>query len=230
MGRPPIGERAMTEAERKRRLRALARERQPVPKPDKPVPKPASDAGHAALAEELAQARARLATLEAQLASERQRQTPAEPVIARETLSLSAQQKLDTAIRQEMRRLAREADQIVNERVQRHMDEIMLPDLKQKIAQAQELFKRRRALMDKETFNTIRRALHPDSRQSISDRRLAAAFDAFTGLEKFVLDEKASPTDFDHLPDNLAEWDRMRARARASRSRKTSSSTVPRRR
>ena len=33
--------------------------------------------------------------------------------------------------------------------------------------------------MDKDTFNTIRRALHPDSRNSISDKKLAEAFHTF---------------------------------------------------
>jgi hypothetical protein len=38
--------------------------------------------------------------------------------------------------------------------------------------------------MDKATFNASRRALHPDSRQSISDKKLGAAFDTFMTLEK----------------------------------------------
>ena len=38
--------------------------------------------------------------------------------------------------------------------------------------------------MDKDIFSTIRRALHPDSRNSISDKKLAEAFRAFMGLEK----------------------------------------------
>jgi hypothetical protein len=38
--------------------------------------------------------------------------------------------------------------------------------------------------VDKDTFNTIRRALHPDSCNSISDKKLADAFRAFMALEK----------------------------------------------
>ena len=44
--------------------------------------------------------------------------------------------------------------------------------------------------MDNATFNAIRRALHPDSRQSISDKKTGEAFDAFMALEKYVLNEK----------------------------------------
>jgi hypothetical protein len=48
--------------------------------------------------------------------------------------------------------------------------------------------------MDKATFHDIRRVLHPDSRQSISDKKLGEAFDTFMPLEKYVLNEKDSPT------------------------------------
>jgi uncharacterized protein YggU (UPF0235/DUF167 family) len=57
MGRPPIGERAMTEAERKRRLRALAKAR--LAEQPEPVSR-----DHAVLVKELVQAKARIAKLE----------------------------------------------------------------------------------------------------------------------------------------------------------------------
>ena len=72
MGRPPIGERAMTDAERKRRQRALLRDSQPVPKP--------ASRELAALAQELAQAKVDIrdlkdvnAALRGALAHERKR-------------------------------------------------------------------------------------------------------------------------------------------------------------
>jgi hypothetical protein len=73
--------------------------------------------------------------------------------------------------------------------------------------------------MDKETFNIIRRALHPDSRNSISDKKLGDAFDHFMQLEKFLLNEKDSPTDFGELPSSLAEWDKMRVKRKAAAKR-----------
>jgi hypothetical protein len=66
-GRPPIGERAMTEAERKRRLRALARERAGMAakpaaaKPAEPATKPAEPDRRDA---EIARLKARIAELE----------------------------------------------------------------------------------------------------------------------------------------------------------------------
>src|SRR5262245_20610131 len=97
-------------------------------------------------------------------------------------LAMSAQEKLAAAIRQHQRQLDLEFEQRVRDEVKRRIDEIVLPHWKQKIDQAQELYKHRRGAMDKDTFNTIRRALHPDSRQSISDRKLGEAFDTFMSL------------------------------------------------
>lgn len=142
-----------------------------------------------------------------------------EPRVERSDLSLTAQQKYDAAIRAYQRQLDLSFKQCVLNEVRRRIDEIILPHWKQQIDQAKELYKHRRGAMDKSTFNKIRRALHPDSRNSISDKVLAEAFDTFMSLEKFLLDEEDSPTDIGPLPDSLAEWDRMRAAAKASRRR-----------
>jgi IS30 family transposase len=137
-----------------------------------------------------------------------------EPQIDASTLSMSAQEKLDIAIRQEKKKLMLEFAKRVSDDVRRRIDEIVLPHWKDQIDEAKKLYDRRRALMTKDTFNTIRRALHPDSRNSISDKKLSEAFGAFMKLEKYLLDEKDSPTEFGDLPSNLAEWDKMRAKGK----------------
>jgi hypothetical protein len=149
-----------------------------------------------------------------------------EPEVNRDELSMTAQQKFDAAIRQHKAKLDASYHKAVDERVRQRIDEIVLPHWKQKIDQAQELYQRRRGLMTKETFNTIRRALHPDSRHSISDNKLAEAFDAFMALEKYLLNEKESPTEIGDLPRSWQEWEaakqkttkERRARYRAGRS------------
>src|SRR5262249_22558774 len=150
MGRPPIGPRAMTEAERKRRQRAgLAskrarpfRDNGPVPKPAEPATKP-SPADAAKDQQEIAELKGRIAELEA------------------------AQ-----AVNHNPTKLGARLHATVMDEVRERIDEIVLPHWKEKIEKAQELYSRRRGLMNKETFNAIRRALHPDSRQSISDKKL----------------------------------------------------------
>lgn len=141
-----------------------------------------------------------------------EREVKNDPEIARSELSMSAQEKLDAAIRQHKRKLDLAFESRVAEEVRRRIDEMILPHWRKQVDQAKELYKHRRGAMDKATFNKIRRALHPDSRHSISDTTLAAAFDTFMGLEKFLLNENDSPTDLSGIPDSLAEWDKMRAK------------------
>ena len=144
------------------------------------------------------------------------------------TLSLTAQQKLDAAIRQHKHKLDLKFETLVLDEVKRRIDEIILPHWKEKIAKAEQLYRHRRGAMDKDTFNKIRRALHPDSRKSISDKMLGDAFDTFMALEKFLLDEKSSPTDFSGLPETWADWERAKQAVmkerRARRARGESSS------
>lgn len=149
----------------------------------------------------------------------------AEAIIDPATLSLSAQQKLATAIKQHMQKLEATFHQRVNDRVNKVLDEIRLPQWKEQIEQAKRILDRRKGLMDKAMFNKIRRALHPDSRHSISDKLLADAFDAFMQLEKFLLDEKDSPTTWPStMPSTLAEWDALKRKASADRRTKRNSS------
>jgi hypothetical protein len=140
-----------------------------------------------------------------------------EPEITLDQLSFTAQQKLEIAARQHKAKLDANFRTTVLEEVRKRIDEIVLPHWKEQIEQSKELFSRRRKLMDKKTFDTIRRALHPDSRNSISDKKLGEAFDAFMGLEKYLLDEKDSPTDFPDLPRSWQEWETAKRKTTEAR-------------
>ena len=133
------------------------------------------------------------------------------------TLSISAQEKVDRVIRQFKATLGASFHEAVANKVRERLDEMILPEQRRLIAEAQNLYEKRRGLMNKETFNTIRRALHADSRNSISDQRLNEAFNNFMALEKYLLNEADSPTTLPKLPTNLAEWDAMKRSARAGR-------------
>jgi IS30 family transposase len=139
-------------------------------------------------------------------------------------LSKTSQEKLDAAIRAHQRKLDAEFHQRVNARVKEFTDDTILPDWKKKIAEAQKLYEKRKALMTKDTFNTIRRALHPDSRMSISDQKLGEAFEAFMALEKYLLDEKDSPTEFGALPRSYADWQAAKQKVAAARRAKREAS------
>jgi transposase len=132
-------------------------------------------------------------------------------------LSKTAQKKLDAAVHAHKRVLDAKFDAAVRDEIKKRIDEIVLPHWKKQIEEAKTLYERRRGLMNKDTFNMIRRALHPDSRNSISESKLAAAFDAFMALEKYLLDEKNSPTEFGHLPNTWADWEAAKQKATAER-------------
>jgi IS30 family transposase len=129
-------------------------------------------------------------------------------------LSKTAQEKLAMAIKQHKRRLDDEFERRVLDEARKRMDEISLPHWKAQVVEAKKLFDKRKALMDKATFNTIRRALHPDSRYAISDRMLGEAFNTFMRLEKYLLNEADSPTAWPDIPSSAQEWDKMRTKPR----------------
>jgi hypothetical protein len=158
---------------------------------------------------------------------EKERQIAADPPIARSELSMTAQQKLDAAKRQQEHALNLQFETRVRDEAKRRIDEIILPHWKEKLDKAQQLYAHRRGAMDKATFDKIRRALHPDSRNSISDRKLAEAFDTFMSLEKFLLDEKDSPTDLSGLPGSWDEWEAAKRKATQARRAARGNSRVP---
>jgi hypothetical protein len=151
-----------------------------------------------------------------------------EPQIDRSELSISAQQKFDAAIRQHKVKLDANFHEAVNNRVRAFLEETILPKHRAEQEQAKRVMDARKGIMDKATFNKIRRGLHPDSRNSISDKVLAEAFDTFMGLEKLLLNEKDSPTDFAPLPKTMADWDKMKAAATAARRAKRAANATVR--
>jgi transposase len=143
-----------------------------------------------------------------------------EPVIDRSELPMSSQRKLDALERQLRKQYEMKFTDAVAAGVREFLQETILPKHRKEQDTARRVLNARRGIMDKATFNRIRRALHPDSRNSISDNMLAAAFDAFMDLEKLLLDEKNSPTEWNKLPQSMADWDRMKAAATAARKAK----------
>jgi DNA-binding CsgD family transcriptional regulator len=147
----------------------------------------------------------------------------AEAQIDPSTLSLSAQQKLATAIKQHQQKLSAGYQAHIQEEIRKRLEETVLPHYREKQAEAEKVIKSRKGVMDKATFNRIRRCLHPDSRQSVTDKILGEAFDAFMALEKILLDEKDSPTEFTQLPSTYEAWEQMKRDAMAARRTKRSS-------
>jgi hypothetical protein len=161
------------------------------------------------------------ASMERQLFEERK----AEEVDFAAALTGTQKQKYETAIRQMRKKMEAELAQYkyqANTDAANHMDqwleETLLPKLRQEQAEAKDIIESRKGIMDKATFNRIRRCLHIDSRLSVTDKVLNEAFTSFTTLEKRLLKQADSPTEFAPIPKNRKEWEALR---RKKRPRKT---------
>jgi hypothetical protein len=157
---------------------------------------------------------------------EGRREALADPEIDRSALSLTSQQKLDAAVRQHQRKLDAAFEGRVQEEINQRLDHIILPVWRKKIADAKKIYDVRRSITDKETFNVILKCLHTDTRKHIGDDIVNDAFSRFLALEKYLLNEKDSPTKFTGLPTTAAEWEQRKQEAATMRRAKRGHSNV----
>jgi len=79
----------------------------------------------------------------------------------------------------------------------------------------------RKGIMDRITYRKILACLHPDRViDPALKKRYEEAFRLFTELEKRVLDEKESPTQFRKMPRTYEELMAMKAKVQAERRAK----------
>jgi len=152
------------------------------------------------------------------------RRAQADPPIDPDTLSFSARQKFDAAIRQHKRKLELEFEPRVQQRLQDLLGDTVLPAYNKSYVEYQEVTKTRKGLMDKATFNKIRRCLHPDSRQSVSDDRLHDAFQLFSKMELLLLDESQYPTATFNMPRTYEELMALKRKVQEARRAKRNQS------
>jgi hypothetical protein len=195
MGRPPIGKVAMTSAERTRRW--VLKE-------------------HAAEIERL---QVRIRELEAELTRERARKAPSAaaqaPQDATATLSKTAQQKLEAAIRQHKRTLDLQFEQRVSDEIRRRLEETVLPTLNRREAEYLKGINAHNGYIPRAKYLAMWRCLHPDSRGSVSDHKLAEAFRILADLERVLVKKEERET------VSASHWtaDAMMARREAVRRR-----------
>ena len=151
----------------------------------------------------------------------------AEPAITPEMLAMSAQQKLAAAIRQHKRKLDLEFEQRCREECQRWLNDVSLPQYAKEITELERSISSRKGIMDRIAYKKILACLHPDR---VSDaalkKRFEEAFRLFTELEKRVLNEKESPTQFRRMPRTYEELMAMKAKVRAERRAKRTAVSV----
>jgi hypothetical protein len=141
--------------------------------------------------------------------------------VAPDMLSMTAQEKLDTAIRQHKQKLDAEFEIKVRAEVNERL--VLVSDrLRREQKEAERITKSRKGIMDRETYKLILACLHPDRiNQFVTDTRLrqiyADAWNAVRALEKLLLNEKESPTEFVGIPSTVAEWDALKRQTSAAR-------------
>jgi hypothetical protein len=103
------------------------------------------------------------------------------------TLSMSAQQRLEATVRQHKRALDMQFEQRVSEEIRVRLEERVLPTMRKREAEYVKGINAHRGYITRDKFMTMWRCLHPDSRNSVSDRKLAEAFDILSGLERILV-------------------------------------------
>jgi hypothetical protein len=119
--------------------------------------------GQSAKEPDIASLEQRIAELERENAKLRAKAAkPSEPTVDPASLSMTAQQKLETAIRQATKRLEVERLARARAEVRKVWDDNYLPHYNEKKEMYERVIESRKGVMNKATFNLIRRALHPD--------------------------------------------------------------------
>ena len=153
-----------------------------------------------------------------------------EPKVEPTTLSTSAQQRLEGAIRQHKRQLDSEFEQRVQGECKRRLDELSLPAYAKEMAEYVETVKSRKGHITREVYRRILACLNSATRLGVTDKRLDDAFVAFKKLELVLCNEKEMPTPSYTFPRTFAEMMERKREVSQARKAKRASKGVPERR
>ena len=150
-------------------------------------------------------------TFETAIAAELAHREGEQAGAATSSLSMTAKQKLDAAIKVAQKKMQAEFDLKVQVEVRRRINEMVLPAYNKKYAEFERVIKSRKGIMSRVSYKKILSCLHPDRVQDAELKvRYEDAFNIFTKLEKVLLDESQSPTDFIKFPRTVEELMAMR--------------------
>jgi hypothetical protein len=151
---------------------------------------------------------------------------PRESVPVETFLSKSAQERLEIVIRQYKQKLDLEFEDRVRADIKRSINNMVLPSYNKKYEEYNLVIKARKGVMTNKEYRNVLSCLHPDRVSEDLKTRYANVFNFFKGLEKALLSEKESPTEFVKLPANYSDLMKMeeevRERRRAARRTKNS--------
>jgi hypothetical protein len=122
-------------------------------------------------------------------------------------LSMSAKEKLQAAIRGEIKRLELEAETRAINEAQKRIEEWFLPDYMKLLRKVEKMLEYKRGLMSRADYRKILRCVHPDTGAHVSDANRNEAFRLFTQLEARLVDdaEQADLKRVSTLPKTVEE-------------------------
>jgi hypothetical protein len=138
------------------------------------------------------------------------------------TLSMTAQQKLDVAIKQATNTLEAQFEQRCNDRVTRMLKQ-QLAYYNEKCDQYQQVIELRNGVMPRTTFNKIRMALHPDTYQNASRDERNELVQTWEEVKWLMLSEAEHPTStkvagsVEELRERMEQYRAEQRAARAAR-------------
>jgi transposase len=145
----------------------------------------------------------------------------AEPTITPDMLSLTAQQKLEAAIKQHKKKLDAGYWDAVQRECRKHIEGVWLPSCQKRLEHAQAIIdSRTKGVMPRSMFKKILACLHPDSRKSTSEERLNQVFNEFEKLELILCSKEETPVApiaFPRTWEEAKEWKRKVAEARRAK-------------
>jgi hypothetical protein len=143
-----------------------------------------------------------------------------EPTITPDMLSMTAQRKLELAIKQHKEKLTAEWRVAVSVRVDELLANTIGPKLKKEQDEARWVMKSRKGIINRKEYGKILACLHPDRVDPELKERYADAFRLFTKIEKLLLNENENPTQFIDIPKTSAEWEERKRQVSAARKAK----------
>jgi len=154
----------------------------------------------------------------------------AEPEIDVRTLSLSAQKKVELAVRQQAQQIAAEYQRRFADEIKQHLEDTVMPHYREMEKRYHDLSESRtKGIMDRKTFRLIWSCLHTDSRKSVSDEKLNEAFHLFSRMETKLMSEKDDPTPKFKMPTTFEEMMALKQKVSAERKAKRDQHAMARR-
>lgn len=152
-----------------------------------------------------------------------------EPAISRDMLSITAQQKLESAIRQHKHQLDLEFEARVYAEMKQRFEGGWLPEYQQKLDDAQAITAARRGIWPRAIYRKILACLHPDGRRTVSEKMLGEAFHAFNSInEKVLVQPDERPQDpRTKLPATVEGWMERKRQVQEERRAKRAAKQQP---